>query len=390
MLSRFLIFLLKNVIMCKSSIKDLRICKNSVCLGIILLLTMPTLLLNSCKNSDQQKNASSIVINEIMAANHTGLLAQDGELYDWFEIKNISTEAVNLKDFAVHVEKSDSAKAKKKAKKKAEDDNSDSSKKEKKEKKSTWQFPDIEIQPGECLVVFASKNDTVLTVGDKKELHSSFKVPSLGGSLQLMLGNEVVSEVKFGELEDDQCYRRLDDGKYEVSYVQTPGFDNNNEGFEKYNTLIEKQRNDPLKMWELHSKGHKEGKAWVEVKNVSGQALNLQDYCLTTSNKDLCQWSFPDVELQPGEVFVVNSKKEEFKIGKTKSVALTKGEKFVDGICACPAPMGTSVGRVEGKDGFFFFPTPTSGGENTNEHYRFIADQPTFATAPGVQGEKKN
>lgn len=364
---------------------------HSAYLGFCLVLAMSMLILNSCGNndSDKKKKASNIVINEIMASNHTGLIAEDGELYDWIEIKNLSSEAVSLKGFSLNIEKNEvTAKAKKEKKekknKKGKKDNKDKDKKDKKTKKDTWDFPDIEINPGECLIVFASKNDAV--IGDNKELHASFKLPATGGTLKLLFDNEVVSELEFDPVEDDQCYRRLENGTYEVSYEQTPGFDNTKDGYEKYNSLIEKQRKDPLKMWELHSKGHKEGKAWIEVKNVSDQTVDLQGYCLTTSKKEPCQWSFPDVQLKPGEIYVVDSKKVEFKIGKKKSVSITKEEKFVDGMCACPAPFGTSMGRVEGKDGFFFFPTPSRGAENTTDYFRHISEQPSFVTTPGEIG----
>lgn len=81
--------------------------------ALLMLLTI-----NSCSdnNEDEKEEKGKLVITEIMAANHAGLLAKDGELYDWIEIKNISSEAVSVKDYSLAFEKSDKKKGKSKKK----------------------------------------------------------------------------------------------------------------------------------------------------------------------------------------------------------------------------------------------------------------------------------
>ena len=71
------------------------------------------IVLNACNKSKDQKG---IVINEIMAANHTGLMAEDGNVYDWIEIKNISSKTISLEDYSLIVDKSET-KSKNKGKK---------------------------------------------------------------------------------------------------------------------------------------------------------------------------------------------------------------------------------------------------------------------------------
>ncbi len=324
--------------------------KHVALLGLCTLMVVMLFTLNSCDNKKEQ-----IVINEIMASNHSNLATRDGELYDWIELKNISEEPVNLEGFSLVVESSANNQ---------EEDNGANIK--------TWDLPNLEMKAGEYLVIFASKKDKA---DPKGELHTSFKLPSAGGTLKLMKGKNVTAEVSFEELKDDQCYRRLDDGTYIVSYEPTPGFDNNSEGLEKSYAVLEKQRTGPLRIWELHSKGNKNGEAWVEVKNVSDAPVNLQDYCLTTSMKDMSQWSFPQVTLQPGEFYVVNGNSEGLIMGKNKSVTLTKDGKFVDGMNASAAPKGTTAGRVVGKNGIFYFKEPTRGAENNTSSSRTPAPQ---------------
>lgn len=386
--------------------RKLKIMKPSFChSGKFFHCLMIALLLLAVVSCTDSKKKDAFVINEIMASNNTGLVAEDGKLHDWIEIKNVSTEPVSLKGFSLFVEKTAS---KKKAPKEGETE------------PEAWEFPDTIVAPGECLVVYMSKkgkkeagenksdqkdekekkgnkekkdkknkNDNKGAKGSTGELHATFKLPSSGGKVKLMIGDEVVAEVVYGELEDDQCYRRIADSTYEASYEPTPEFENTLEGYEKYSAAVEKQRKGPLRLWEMHSTGFKMGNAWIEVKNVSDEPVNLQEYCLTTSKKDMSRWTFPEVQLQPGAVYVVDCKKAEFKVSGEKSVMLTKNDEFVDGICGKSAPYGVSVGRVEGKDGMFYFPTPTRGQENDSPCYRTMAQEPSFDPTPGVYPEKK-
>lgn len=347
-----------------------RISKLQLCnvVGCCILAALSVSLINSCENKEKEPQ---LVINEVMASNHCGLMASDSTLYDWLEIKNTSNDPVSLAGYTLVVE----------------DDAQKKKEKGKKVKKKSWELPDRQVKPGECIIIFASKKDT--SEVDNGELHANFKLSDLGGTIKLMKGEDVVSQMTYGQLENDQCCRLMSDTTYEVSYQATPGFDNTPEGFEQYNTLIEKQRPSPLKLWEMHSKGQKDGAAWIEVKNVSDSAINLHDYYLSTHKKNMSEWQLPEKQLKPGTVMVLKIKRDEFKISPTKSVMLTKNGKFVDGINANDAPYGVTVGRAEGKDGFFYFPTPTKDAENATEHYRFMAPPPTFISKPGVYSDKK-
>lgn len=339
-------------------------------LGFLILLLVTTCHV-SCNQAETSKDDDDqqLIINEIMASNRTGITARNGKLYDWIEIKNASSSDVNLKDYSLLLEKSEKEGG------------------EKITEKKEWHFPDSVVKSGEFIVVFASKKDNTKHKG---ELHASFKLPSTGGKVQLKRDTVIVCETKYTPLENDQSYRLVDNNKYEKTYEVTPGFDNTREGYEQYNTALDKMREGPLRMWELHAKGRTEGLAWVEIKNVSDQPVSLQNYSLTTSTKDLKEFTFPQVELQPGQVYVVESQNERFKINSSKSVMLTCNGKFVDGICANPAPLGMSVGRVNGKSGLYYFPSPTRGSENTTSHYRFMAQEPTFSLSPGIHSKEKS
>lgn len=325
----------------------------------LLLLT-----LSSCSDNKEKDEVEigqgDFIITEVMAANHTGLLAKDGKTYDWIELKNISDKTASLKNYSLSFEKTN--------KKETSTD-------------KRWKFPDIEVEPGKYIIVFASK-DNINKEGN--ELHASFKLSASGGTIQLRRKKHLVSKVCYGPMEDDMCYRFTPDSTFEASYEQTPGFENTNEGFEAYCSLLEQQRTDSLKIWEVHSKGHKTGQDWIEIKNISSKPINLEGYKLTTSKKSAPEWNFPAVEIQPGALYVVNCRKENFKIGSSKSLILSKKGKFIDGVCPVATRFGVSMGRVKGKSGFFYFPSPTRSAENTTTSYRHIAQEPSFYPMPNV------
>jgi len=79
-------------------------------------------------------SAQSLVINEVMSNNLTGLQDEDGERQDWIEIFNPSEHAVNMNGFGLSDSRNTPLK---------------------------WIFPDITMQPGDYLTVFASGKNRV-------------------------------------------------------------------------------------------------------------------------------------------------------------------------------------------------------------------------------------
>lgn len=85
-----------------------------------------------------------IVVNELVAANINGLLDEDEDSPDWFELANLDTQAVSLAGWGVSDGAGDVLE---------------------------WLLPDVDLGPGEVLLVFASGKDR--TTG---ELHSNFSL----------------------------------------------------------------------------------------------------------------------------------------------------------------------------------------------------------------------
>lgn len=102
-------------------------------------------------------STSALIINEVMAANGTGLVDEDGDFSDWIEIYNPAHTPANLSGWSL-----------------TNDPN----------QPQQWDFPDISLGAGEYLVVFASGKDRVSTEPGQP-LHTNFKLSKDGEFLAL-------------------------------------------------------------------------------------------------------------------------------------------------------------------------------------------------------------
>ena len=122
-------------------------------LGLVGLLLLTAVAL-SWANSQR---SGPLLINEFMAANGTGLTDEDGDFSDWIEIINPTGRPVNLAGYALTDDPNTPAK---------------------------WQFPDITLNGGETLLLFASgKNRLDAAAG--QSLHTNFRLNKVGGFLGL-------------------------------------------------------------------------------------------------------------------------------------------------------------------------------------------------------------
>ncbi len=104
--------------------------------------------------------AQELRINELMSSNHSFLIDADGESSDWFEILNTSNSAINLDDYRIS-------------------DNNNF--------QSAWEFPPIELNASQYLMLFASGKDrsdfsyywrTIIDQGDEWKYHLPNEAPS--------------------------------------------------------------------------------------------------------------------------------------------------------------------------------------------------------------------
>ncbi len=118
------------------------------------------------------------LITEFLASNDTGLADSDGEFSDWIEIHNPDATALNLDGYALTDDAADLMR---------------------------WEFPEVTIDAGAYLVVFASAKNRTDPAG---ELHANFKLSASGGYLALSGPAGIVSEFGpvYSEQFEDQSY----------------------------------------------------------------------------------------------------------------------------------------------------------------------------------------
>ncbi len=309
-----------------------------------------------------------VVISEVMTANRSTLLDQAGQLCDWVELYNPSDETVSLAGLHLSNDPTDLMK---------------------------WVLPDIRMTAGQRIVIPCS--GSLASEGE-----ADFSLPQEGCTMVLsgIIGN-VVSETQVPWVKEDCTWALQEDGTYAESGNPSPGFPNTDEGataFRETQVLT-----SPLIISEVMPSNasyliQSDGKCydWVELQNISTESVRLADYALSNSTKDLQKFVLPDVTLAPGERYIIvcsgnveltgRYPHAPFTVGREQDwVYLSHASKggILDMIRIYDVPYQHSVGRVDGKNGTYYFTNPTPGTSN-GTGVEFISENPTVLTADGV------
>jgi len=142
---------------------------------------------------------NSIVINEFLADNESGLQDDSGAYEDWIELYNPTDQAVNLTNYFLT------------------DDFSVPNK---------WALPDTTMQSGSYLLLWADNDD------EEGILHTNFGLNNAGEQLGIYFEDDqnmlVVDTLSFGSQSNDISFGRSFDGSDEFVFFDapTPGFKN--------------------------------------------------------------------------------------------------------------------------------------------------------------------
>src|SRR5205085_4844716 len=107
---------------------------------------------------DPNVSGADVVISEILAANVTGLKDETGAIQDWIELQNRGAKPVSLLGWSLTDDPRNPGQ---------------------------WVFPDVVLDPGQFLVVFASGLDR-RPAGPNATLHTNFKLSRAGEYLGLL------------------------------------------------------------------------------------------------------------------------------------------------------------------------------------------------------------
>ncbi len=289
-----------------------------------------------------------LAINEVMSKNTSAFPDSRGDYYDWFEVTNRGTSAVNLSGWTVR----------------KTDDPS-----------RVFSFPSQTLRPGECALVYASGKNTAVA-GYAYE--AKFKISSSGDGLTLCdPAGEVRDQVEIPALAANTCYKR--DGKtgeWTVSARYSPALPNTGE-----NEAIFAQQavSDALELSEVMPRNatYLDGKSdYIEVHNTSDRPVDLSAYSLSDDPGRPDKWTFPQKTLGAGEYLVVYADGSDgerdgllcasFKLSKSgENVLLFRGGEVVDQVSWDQAAVDLSISKVNGAWVTTIAPTP--GLPNTPE-----------------------
>ncbi len=140
-----------------------------------------------------------VVINELMPANDSTAVDEEGEYGDWIELYNTSNQPVNLSGYYLT----------------DEEDNL-----------TRWAFPaGTTIPANGTLIVWADDKED-LTTG----LHTNFKLSASGENLYLVTPElAFADQVTFDAADDDESFARLPNGSGNFVWTNNPTFDQANQ-----------------------------------------------------------------------------------------------------------------------------------------------------------------
>ena len=151
---------------------------------------------------DPQRPDPAVRINEVMAANATGLKDEDGEEQPWIELHNFGSSAVNLDGLALA-------------------DSTDG--------EDAWVFPPTSLAAGQYLVVFASGKDR--RDPTKGRMHTSFRLARDGETVGLFNAESprrAISSLpaEYPGQRNDIAWARMASGEWAYVRPGTPGATN--------------------------------------------------------------------------------------------------------------------------------------------------------------------
>ena len=286
-----------------------------------------------------------LVINEILASNHTVAADEDGSFSDWIELHNTGSESINLKGFSLT------------------DDPG---------LPQQWTFPDATIDAGAFLLVRASRKDRI-----GSELHTNFSLGSSGEYLGFYDDSgAVIDSLTFGPQKPDISFGRSPEAtnSFEFFAQPSPGTANFSSPLPPAPELV---INEILASNSaVHDDEDGDFSDWIEIYNPGAVSVQLQGFTLTDNNGMPGQWVFPEVSIEAGGFLLVYASGKDrsgselhtnFKLSATgEYVGIYNGDgHFIDGFKFDAQTANISLGRLpDGNGTFERFASPTPNRPN--------------------------
>ncbi|WP_462280665.1 CotH kinase family protein [Salinivirga cyanobacteriivorans] len=252
--------------------------------------------------SISDSSGQSLVINEVMFANHSTIEDEDGDTPDWVELFNSGNETLNLRGYQLT------------------DDTTEI---------SHWSFPDYNMMPGEFLVVFLSGKNRI----SGNEFHCDFKLSLMEEQLFLLTpNNEIIDYTDITCVPEDKSLGCQPDGQKVGRQVlmPTPGASNNDAQYFTINYL-------PDSLMCNLTGGFYDQPIAIEFSNLYNQ--NEIHYTLDGDEPDMNESIYSDSiilhDRTPENLRFADQVEDEYNVGDAISKAqVVRAQVFSEG---CPA-----------------------------------------------------
>ena len=289
----------------------------------------------------------SLIITEILPRNKGNFLTKANDYSGFIEITNNSDEKINLSEYTIGNSLTNPF---------------------------GYKLPNKTLAKGESFAIFTSGKNLEID----SEYHASFKLNSETGVVVLAKSGKIVNKLEYEKLANGTAMVYLNK-KYEKTGIVSPGYSNNESGInsfskkylEKPKTLVINEIMNYNQTYLPHNGSRYYD--WIELYNNSNEAINLNEYYLTTNTDNMTKFQLPKVTLKKGEYYIVMASGDpdltttkyrhaNFKLSDTEALYLTKNNKVVDSMFIMGVPQNYSFGR--GSYGFYYYATATPGAEN--------------------------
>ena len=289
------------------------------------------------------QGTSALRLNEIMSGNASWLPRADGGHPDWIELKNTSDAPLSVDGCTLMLDGG---------------------------VKPLTRLPIRTLGPGELLVLASDGGGL------------SFRLPAAGAQITLIdPAGAAVDSAALPKLSTDEAWCRDADGSWSLSASATPGEDNRITapgGEAARARALQAIENGQAVITEVMTRAvtQNSGADYIEVRNVSGERLNLQGWRLSDDPDDPAKWVFPDVSLRPGETLLVSCDGQDrradaarlstgFRLsGDGETALLSRADGVTTAVVEIPALNADQAYSLLDEDWTVQLP-PTPGAENT-------------------------
>ena len=309
---------------------------------------------------------SPLMITEYMLDNRSVLYDEDGDFVDWVEFYNASDAPFSLAHLYFTDDKTDLRK---------------------------WVFPDLVIEPGSYLVVYASGKDRVA-----RNVHTNFRLSEFETLVVSTRYSEVLVELTLDPLLED-ISRGIQDDDWFYFSEPTPGKENTTHGFKEILkpssqmwdvTINEVMARNESFLADTNGEYHD----WIELKNNTDRDINLNGYSLSKGSNQGAKYVF-SAFLLPARGFAVFFSDEDVdpvNTGSTIPFSISASGEMLQ-LCnvECKDPLVFETGflgrnlssGLNDNGERVFFENPTPGEANSKTYVQRYAEPVAFSLAGG-------